>query len=376
MLRLISIIIIGLMTKLPGVAKIDNPWKCTDSLHNTVKFETISDTIYDSDLPSIEFRLGTYHNFGNATTVGFKVTLRGDEIEIKDAIFYKEASQADDVERVSHPIEPFYFNLDNSAYPNRIDCIYVQLKFPYSMYFSPDDSLVIITNKGNFTLYMGEDRRAEARYQPLLTKLNNELNDKDTELRDAKSSNHIIMTILIIVVSGCVLICLAILYFIKRSRRIQANEMNRLLCLISENEMDNRRLKVAVSDLMKKHFETINRLCGDYFEMADTPALKKVIYNKVETEINRLKETKNIKALEETINQYCDNVMVKIDEQLPDLSEKERLLIIYLYSGMSARTICVLTDIQLKNFYMRRQRLKSKILASDAPDKELFADMM
>ena len=152
--------------------------------------------------------------------------------------------------------------------------------------------------------------------------------------------------------------------------------MNRLLCLISENEMDNRRLKVAVSDLMKKHFETINRLCGDYFEMADTPALKKVIYNKVETEINRLKETKNIKALEETINQYCDNVMVKIDEQLPDLSEKERLLIIYLYSGMSARTICVLTDIQLKNFYMRRQRLKSKILASDAPDKELFADMM
>ena len=145
------------MTILPGVAKIDNPWKCTDSLNNTVKFETFSDTIYDSDLPSIEFRLGTYHNFGNATTVGFKVTLRGDEIEIKDAIFYKEASQADDVERVSHPIEPFYFNLDNSAYPNRIDCIYVQLKFPYSMYFSPDDSLVIITNKGNFTLYMGDE---------------------------------------------------------------------------------------------------------------------------------------------------------------------------------------------------------------------------
>ncbi|MDE6396957.1 MAG: hypothetical protein K2K84_06780, partial [Muribaculaceae bacterium] len=353
----------------------DLPWKNYDSLHNSLEVVTFNDTVYDVDLPSIELKIGTYHNYGDATTVGFKLIVRGDRIEFKDALFYKEDPDAE-VKSPMRPKEPFHFEIDNSTESNRIDHVYIQLKFPFSAYFSVDDSLVLITDKGDYTLYMGEDRRAEAKYRPILNRLNDELSVKDNELVEAKSINHVFVTGLIAVITLSVLACSVIIYIARKKRVKQATEMNRLLCLISENEMDNRRLKVAVSDLMRKHFDTINRLCGDYFEMADTPALKKIIYNKVEAEINRLKEAKNIKALEQTINQYCDNVMVRIDEQLPELSEKERLLLIYLYSGMSARTICVLTDIQLKNFYMRRQRLKSKILASDAPDKEYFAEMM
>lgn len=61
---------------------------------------------------------------------------------------------------------------------------------------------------------------------------------------------------------------------------------------------------------------------------------------------------------------------------MPGLTESERTLLIYLYSGFSARTICTICDIEIKTFYMRRYRLKNKLLASEAADKELFVNQM
>ena len=45
-------------------------------------------------------------------------------------------------------------------------------------------------------------------------------------------------------------------------------------------------------------------------------------------------------------------------------------------AGFSPRAICIFTDIKVKNFYNKRSRLKEKILASDAPDKEWFVSKM
>ena len=48
----------------------------------------------------------------------------------------------------------------------------------------------------------------------------------------------------------------------------------------------------------------------------------------------------------------------------------------YLYAGFSAKAVCLMMDLKLKNFYNRRTRLKDKILASDAQNKEWFASKM
>lgn len=146
--------------------------------------------------------------------------------------------------------------------------------------------------------------------------------------------------------------------------------------LISENEMSNKYLKTKLSDLMRNRFSTINQLCYEYFEKADTNFLKKSIYNKVEQEINRLKSQEQLYQFEQVLNEYCDGIILRINVQIPQLSDAERTLLIYLYSGLSARTICVLMDIQLKTFYMRRLRLKNKIETSDASDKEWFVSYM
>lgn len=127
---------------------------------------------------------------------------------------------------------------------------------------------------------------------------------------------------------------------------------------------------------MRNSFSTINHLCYEYFEKADTNFLKKSIYAKVEQEIDHLKSKEQLSQFEQVLNEYCDGIMLRINAQIPQLSDAERTLLIYLYSGLSARTICVLMDIQLKTFYMRRLRLKNKIETSDAPDKKWFVSYM
>lgn len=344
-----------------------------DNNNNTVKTTTFLDTIYSRELPPIEFKLETYHNFGGATTVGYKIMLRGAELDINGALFYKEDPEADDTVNPLQLLSPFHVHVGDSTDKHRIDHVYITHKFPFNAHFFEDDSIVIFTNKGNFTLYASEDKRAAVKYKPIIDSLNDELAETEHNLEKTRNRNYVIIGCILAI---CLIIGLGVFLYFKRFKRLQTAQMDKLLALISENEMSNRQLKAKITDLMRNNFNTINQLCYEYFEKADTNFLRKSIYTRVEQEIENLKSPDQLSRLEKTLNTCCDNIITKVSEQLPALTDVERTLLIYLYSGLSARTICILTDIQLKNFYMRRLRLKSKIMASDAPDKEWFVSLM
>ena len=331
---------------------------------DTVEITTFRDTVYDSNLPAIEFKLKTYYNFYGSTTAGYNLILRGAEIDLNGAILYKEDPELG--QRVQlHLINPFHLHVGDSTDNRRIDCVLVKHKFPFNDRFHEDDSLVVLTDKGNFTLYLSEEKRSAAKYAPKIETLSKELTD--TEQKLSKSLLIIAAIIVICIIGG--LICF--IYY-RREQRIKSEEMNKLLALLSENEMSNRQLKAKMSDLMRNNFNTINRLCYEYFEKSDTNFLKRSIYAKVEQEIDKLKSQEQLADLEKFLDEYCDGLITRLTSQLPQLSDAEKQLLVYLYSGLSARTICILMDIQLKTFYMRRLRLKNKIAESDAPDKEWF----
>lgn len=325
--------------------------------HDSIEIVTFRDTIFDSSLPAVEILPATYHNANGSTTAGYKLIARGTEFEITGAKLYTGSPESP-----LHTISPFRLHVGDSTNHNRIDIVMVENRFPFTAHLSGDDSLVVFTDRGNLTLYWNDERRAAAHYNPIIE-------NKERELYQIKLWARV--ALVIVLISSVMIVGI---HFIRRRR--QRQEVERMLSFISEAEMKNRELQGAVSDLMKKNFETINRLCYEYFEKADTAMFKKSIYNEVENEIQRLKDPAQIRRLEEILNRYCNNIVERVNRQLPDISEKERTLLIYLYSGLSARAICILTDIQIKNFYMRRQRLKAKILNSSAPDKDEFADKM
>lgn len=335
---------------------------------NNVEITTFRDTTYSSELPPIEFRTGTYHNFDSVTTVGYKLILRGEDLYINGALLYKEAPEAN----INNPLRlsaPFHIHVGDKLDKHRIGHVYITNTFPFSEYFSFDDSLVILTNKGNFTLYLIEDKRITVR----LKSVTENLSATQHELESTRLKIYIIISISVLI---CLILGLIFFMRYRRIKRIKTEHINMLLATLSEDEMNNRNLKSQIADLIRSRFDTINQLCYEYFEKADTNFLKKSIYIKVEDEINRLKSPEQLSKYEKLLNEFCDGIILRIKAQIPQLSDAETTLLIYLYSGLSARTICVLMDIQLKTFYMRRLRLKNKIEASDAPDKEWFISNM
>ena len=82
--------------------------------------------------------------------------------------------------------------------------------------------------------------------------------------------------IIAIIISICLIVALIVFLYFRKYQRIKSEQMDKLLMLISEHEMNNRQLKAKVSDLMRNSFSTINQLCYEYFEKADTSFLKKV----------------------------------------------------------------------------------------------------
>jgi len=332
------------------------------------------DTVYDKELPSVEMDIATYHNFWGATTIGYNIILRGGELEIRDVILFKKDSTK--IQKQYHTLTPFSAHFGDSRSQRRIDFINVKNKFPFTGLFSVDDSLLVVTNRGNYTVYLSEEKRSYAKYGPVIRDARSKLVDKEKEVQQTKQSLRVSEVLVIVTIAFTVICFVILMMYMNMKHRQKVRERSEMLAIISENEMSNRKLQSDVAELLRKNFSVINTLCYEYFEKADTIYLKKSIYREVENEIMKLKAPEHIKELEDALNKYCNNIMDKVSEQLPLLNENERTLLVYLYSGLSARTICILTEIQIKNFYMRRQRLKNKILSSKAKDKDLFVSMM
>lgn len=117
-------------------------------------------------------------------------------------------------------------------------------------------------------------------------------------------------------------------------------------------------------------------LCNEYFEKNESEKVKLSLYNEVERHILALRDSKSIAELEMLVNTYLDNILIRVKEQLPELNKNDLTFLTYLYAGFSPRAVCIFTDIKIKNFYNRRSRLKERILASEAPDREFFVSKM
>lgn len=130
-----------------------------------------------------------------------------------------------------------------------------------------------------------------------------------------------------------------------------------------------------ISQLFRNQWKTLNILCNEYFEKGDT-ALRVTILNEIEKEINRIKGRQGVKRIAEALDQHFDNIIIRLQSQLPELSDSDQTFLIFVYAGFSPRAICLFTGYTLRYYYKKRTVLKDKILSSDAPDRLQFTEMM
>ena len=155
-------------------------------------------------------------------------------------------------------------------------------------------------------------------------------------------------------------------------------ETDRYLTIAEELQV---RLKAASKRLpSEKHmaiarFDLLERLCEQYYVYEGTDNLQGRILKEVKSVIEGLREDpKALKGLEMMLDRNCGNLVTRLREQMPGLKAEDIRLFIFAACGFSSTTISTILEKDKGIVYNRIWRLKGKISASEAPDKEEFLD--
>lgn len=183
---------------------------------------------------------------------------------------------------------------------------------------------------------------------------------------------------LTVVVAGAIIYY--IIYVMRKRRRIA-----RLRYIQSLRESRRMSQQIDIQTEQVQHMQRlicrslapIDRIATTYYERKDSKTAQAGIYRDVGRLLDSYVQDSKVKEqLEYTVNIGRDNIMKSIRRELPQLSDKEFDLLLYIYAGFSTSTIALFTGDKPNNIYLRKCRLKNKIAKSDAPSRSIFIDNM
>lgn len=175
-----------------------------------------------------------------------------------------------------------------------------------------------------------------------------------------------------------VAIVIALLIIMIFRLRIRANKaefetnLSSLMLFKGQTENENKRLESELERLFRQKWSTLNMLCAEYFNMRDSEASGAAALCNIRQELDKLKSTKNLKEIETAVDTYMGNIMTLLRQECTFMKEEDFRFLCLVFAGMSAKSVCLLTDIKHKLFYLKRDRLFKRIADSTATHKELF----
>lgn len=126
------------------------------------------------------------------------------------------------------------------------------------------------------------------------------------------------------------------------------------------------RLETKLHGFLDNRFALIDSLCQTYYESQGTKNERKAIVEKVKCEIESMR-TDSFERMKQVVNDCRDDLLIKVSDLYPDIKPEEYRLLVYLASGLSTRTICLLLEESVDVVYKRKSRLKAKLRDSVMP---------
>lgn len=241
------------------------------------------------------------------------------------------------------------------------------------------DSILILTNAAKICELRGEFQQAysllsEAKSievknirkqleHPILT-IQKEYLEKELEFNKYKQTVQFQKSVLIIVL--IFLLAITIVVYLRYLIKTREHMISEYADVISELRQTQQENKTIVSELLqnsfKDQFKFLNSIGDTIFNQANDVKGLKIAYNEMKLIVDRFKETKTIQELEELVNKYCDNVMEILRKDVPNLNEEDYRQLCYHYAGFSGKLISILLEKSQSNVYLRKSRLKEKII--------------
>lgn len=159
-----------------------------------------------------------------------------------------------------------------------------------------------------------------------------------------------------------------VLYF--WARKVQLEKQ-----LLEEREENERMMSIA-EDLKTrlstveqrstvKGFNTLDRLCEQYYIYEGTENLQPKILKEVKAIVDELRSDPAVqKSLEQSLNERYDGVMKTLREEFPNWKNEDYLLFMFSAAGFSSTTISTLLEKDKPYVYNRLYRIKERIKQS------------
>ncbi|MDE7375221.1 MAG: hypothetical protein K2N16_00050 [Muribaculaceae bacterium] len=202
---------------------------------------------------------------------------------------------------------------------------------------------------------------------------------------EAQKSRSILYTLIAVVVVAIVIVILLVAIHRLKMRAKKAELEANISTLVdmknqvTQANLEKERLNVALSDksltiesLFKDKWAVLNMLCNEYFELGDSESARVASQARIEKELKKLRTTKSLKDIEAAVDANMGGIMALLRQECDFLKEDDFVFLSLVYAGLSAKAVCLFTDIKYKNFYQKKSRLSKRIADSEAPHKDLF----
>lgn len=175
-------------------------------------------------------------------------------------------------------------------------------------------------------------------------------------------------------------------YFRRRIRHKEQQIFDYMAAVDQMQEQYNRLQQTVMAkeqgedtykSILAERFSTLDTLCRSFFER-DTPHQQQAqLFREVKGRLQALAEDPRMAAeLDRVINARFEHLMVRLVEQMPQLSAEDVHFLRLTYAGFSAQVISLVFHDSVQNIYARKYRIKKRIQHSSAVDKTDFINAL
>jgi len=171
------------------------------------------------------------------------------------------------------------------------------------------------------------------------------------------------------------LVAVAAVYYFHRleeEKKLEQEKADKDRYMTIAEEMQSR-----LNNVSKGRFDTLERLCEQYYVYEGTENLQPKILKEVKSIVDGLRnDRKAQKDLEDMLNQSKNDVMKKLREEFPSWKEEDFLLYSFAAAGLSSTTISTLMEKEKGVIYNRIWRLKGRISGSESALRDFFLECL
>ena len=204
---------------------------------------------------------------------------------------------------------------------------------------------------------------------------------RDIEQTDKENRLNRIKSILIISLCILIIIVITILLYVRNKR--YRKEIASYISTLSELELlrsDSNQVSQynhAIALLYQDHMEQINQLCEVYYSHSKSSRQARKVYDHVHSMVTDLtNDVERLAQLEGLVNSAMDNIMQKLREQCPTLTEREFRVVLYTYAGFSNVAICLFVGCNSETLPKIKYKIRERIKQSNSPDFEQLLNLL